>query len=179
MSMKNSIRQFLGGKTMSALPRGTTAPPISLADASGKKLSLAEALQNGPVLAAFFKVGCPTCQFTMPFLSRLHQRYGGPEFSLLGISQDDARDTREFCEEYGLQFPALIDEHGFPVSNEYGLTNVPTMFWINTAGQIQSSSVGFSKTDMQQMAVQAAHSTGKPATPLFKPGDVIPETKHG
>jgi hypothetical protein len=29
------------------------------------------------------------------------------------------------------------------------------------------------------MAVQAAHSTGKPATPLFKPGEVIPETKHG
>ena len=164
---------------MSALPRGKTAPPISLADTTGEILSLAQALKNGPVLAAFFKVSCPTCQFTMPFLERLHQSYGGDKFTLLGISQDDARDTRKFCEEYGVQFPALIDERGYPVSNEYGLTNVPTMFWINTDGQIQSSSVGFSKTDLQQMAVQAAHSTGKPATPLFKPGEVIPETKHG
>jgi peroxiredoxin len=164
---------------MSALPRGKTAPPISLADTTGEILSLAQALKNGPVLAAFFKVSCPTCQFTMPFLERLHQSYGGDKFTLLGISQDDARDTRKFCEEYGVQFPALIDQRGYPVSNEYGLTNVPTMFWINTDGQIQSSSVGFSKTDLQQMAVQAAHSTGKPATPLFKPGEVIPETKHG
>jgi len=179
MSIKNSIRKFLGGNTMSALPRGKTAPPISLADTTGEILSLAQALKNGPVLAAFFKVSCPTCQFTMPFLERLHQSYGGDKFTLLGISQDDARDTRKFCEEYGVQFPALIDQRGYPVSNEYGLTNVPTMFWINTDGQIQSSSVGFSKTDLQQMAVQAAHSTGKPATPLFKPGEVIPETKHG
>jgi peroxiredoxin len=179
MSIKNSIRKFLGGNTMSALPRGKTAPPISLADTTGEILSLAQALKNGPVLAAFFKVSCPTCQFTMPFLERLHQSYGGDKFTLLGISQDDARDTRKFCEEYGVQFPALIDERGYPVSNEYGLTNVPTMFWINPDGQIQSSSVGFSKTDLQQMAVQAAHSTGKPATPLFKPGEVIPETKHG
>jgi peroxiredoxin len=179
MSIKNSIRKFLGGKTMSALPRGKTAPPISLADTTGKTLSLAQALKNGPVLAAFFKVSCPTCQFTMPFLERLHQSYGGDKFTLLGISQDDARDTRKFCEEYGVQFPALIDERGYPVSNEYGLTNVPTMFWVNTDGQIQSSSVGFSKTDLQQMAQQAAHSTGKPSVPLFKPGEVIPETKPG
>ncbi|HXN71078.1 MAG TPA: TlpA disulfide reductase family protein [Candidatus Acidoferrales bacterium] len=164
---------------MSALPRGTTAPPISLADASGKKLSLAEALKNGPVLAAFFKVSCPTCQFTVPFLERLHQTYGGAKFTLLGISQDDARNTRDFCEEYGVQFPALIDERGYPVSNEYGLTNVPTMFWISPEGQIQTTSVGFSKTDLEQIAAQVAQATGKPSAPLFKPGEVIPETKPG
>jgi peroxiredoxin len=179
MKLKNYIRKLLGGKTMSALPRGKTAPPISLADASGKKLSLAEALKDGPVLAAFFKVSCPTCQFTMPFLERLHQSYGGSKFTLLGISQDDARDTRDFCREYGVQFPALIDQRGYPVSNEYGLTNVPTMFWISPDGQIQTTSVGFSKADLEQMAAQAAHAAGKPAAPLFKPGEVIPETKPG
>jgi len=179
MGIKNSIRNFLGGKTMSALPRGSTAPPISLADADGKKLSLAETLKNGPVLAAFFKVNCPTCQFTMPFLERLHRSYSGAKFTLLGISQDDARHTREFCEEYGVQFPTLIEEHGYAVSNEYGLTNVPTMFWISPDGQIQTTSVGFSKSDLEQLTLQAAHAAGKPAVPLFKPGEVIPETKPG
>lgn len=164
---------------MGALPRGKTAPPISLADSSGKKLSLAEALKRGPVLAAFFKVSCPTCQFAMPFLERLHHSYGGEKFTLLGISQDDSRNTREFCQEYGLQFPALIDEPGYPVSNEYGLTNVPTMFWISPDGQIQTTSIGFSKSDLEKLAAQAAHAAGKPAAPLFKPGEVIPETKHG
>jgi peroxiredoxin len=179
MGIKNSIRKVLGGKTMSALPRGRIAPPISLSDTNGAKLSLAEALKRGPVLAAFFKVNCPTCQFTMPFLERMHQSYRGANFTLLGISQDDARDTRRFCEEYGVQFPALIDERGYPVSNEYGLTNVPTMFWINPDGKIQTASVGFSKTELEEMAAYAAQATGKPAAPLFKPGEVIPETKPG
>ena len=179
MSVKSHIRSFLGGKKMAALPSGTNAPPITLTDTSGKKRSLAETLHNGPVLAAFFKVSCPTCQFTMPFLSRLQQRYGGSKFTLLGISQDDARDTREFCEEYGLKFPCLLDESGYPVSNEYGLTNVPTMFWINPDGQIQQTSVGFSKADLEKMAAQAAHVTGNPPASLFKPGEVIPEMKPG
>lgn len=179
MSVKSHVRSFLGGKKMAALPSGTSAPPITLADTNGAKRSLAEALQSGPVLAAFFKVDCPTCQFTMPFLERMHQRYSGPKFSMLGISQDDARDTREFCEEYGVQFPALIDERGYPVSNEYGLTNVPTMFWINPDGQIQQTSVGFSKAELEKMAVQAAYATGKPPLSLFKPGEVIPEMKPG
>jgi peroxiredoxin len=179
MSVKSRVRSFLGGKKMAALPSGTNAPPITLADSKGAKRSLAEALQSGPVLAAFFKVDCPTCQFTMPFLERLHQRYSGPKFSMLGISQDDARDTREFCEEYGVQFPALIDERGYPVSNEYGLTNVPTMFWINPDGQIHQTSVGFSKVELDKMAAQAAHATGRSPVSLFKPGEVIPEMKPG
>jgi peroxiredoxin len=179
MSLKSHLRSCLGGKKLRALPSGETAPPISLSDTSGKKRSLAETLQNGPVLAAFFKVSCPTCQFTMPFLSRLQQRYGGPKFTLLGISQDDARDTREFCEEFGLKFPALIDGDGFPASNEYGITNVPTMFWINTGGQIQKTTVGFSKADLEQMAAQAAQVTGQAPASLFKPGEVVPETKPG
>ncbi len=164
---------------MAALPRGKSAPPISLADTSGKKRSLAEALKGGPVLAAFFKVSCPTCQFTTPFLERLHRSHAGPKFTLLGISQDDKRDTLEFCHEYGVQFPALIDEHGYPVSNQYGLTHVPTMFWISPHGQIQETSVGFSKADLEKIAAQAAQAAGKRPVPLFKPGEVIPETKHG
>src|ERR1700683_355598 len=179
MSLKSHLRSCLGGKKLRALPPGEIAPPITLTDTGGKKRSLAETLQNGPVLAAFFKVSCPTCQFTMPFLSRLQQRYGGPKFSMLGISQDDARDTREFCEEYGLQFPALLDGHDFPVSNEYGITNVPTMFWINTDGQIQQSTVGFSKADLEKMAGQAAQVTGQPPASLFNPGEVVPATKPG
>jgi peroxiredoxin len=179
MSLKSHLRSCLGGKKLRALPPGEIAPPITLTDTGGKKRSLAETLQNGPVLAAFFKVSCPTCQFTMPFLSRLQQRYGGSKFTLLGISQDDARDTREFCEEYGLKFPALIDEHGYPVSNEYGLTNVPTMFWINPDGQIAQTSVGFSKSELEKMAAQAAQVTGNPPASLFKPGEVVPASKPG
>jgi peroxiredoxin len=179
MSLKRSVQQLFGGKRMAALTPGTPAPPISLKDSTGKSTTLAEQLQKGPVLAAFFKVGCPTCQFTAPFLERLHEMYAGSGFTLLGVSQNEAKNTREFMSEFGIKFPVLIDDPGYPASNQYGLTNVPTVFLIAPDGKIQVSAVGFSKPDLETIAAAAARATGKAATPLFKPGEVIPDYKPG
>ena len=164
---------------MAALSAGAKAPAFALESADGKKASLTDALKKGPVVAAFFKVSCPTCQFTAPFLERLHESYAGEKFTLWGISQDDAADTREFCQEFEVEFPALIDERGYAVSNQYGITNVPTVFLIAPDGKIQESCVGFSKNDLEKMAAAAARATGTPPTSFFKPGEVIPDFKPG
>ena len=164
---------------MAALVPGNTAPAISLKTLSGESAILQETLKKGPVVVAFFKVSCPTCQFSAPFLERLHETYGGEKFTFWGISQDDARDTREFCQEFEVEFPALIDENGYPVSNQYGITNVPTVFLIAPDGKIQESCVGFSKKDLEKMAAAAARATGTPPTSFFKPGEVIPDFKPG
>jgi peroxiredoxin len=179
MSLKRSVQQLFGGKRMAALTPGTPAPAISLEDSDGKTRSLAEALEKGPVLAAFFKVGCPTCQFTFPFLERMYEMYGGSNVTFLGISQDDARDTREFAREFGIKFPVLIDERGYPASNQYGLTNVPTLFLIRPDGKVQTSAVGFSKADLEDIAAEAARAAGKPPQPLFRRGEVVPDYKPG
>ena len=97
---------------MAALTPGAIAPEIALNDTDGNSIALAEALKHGPVLVAFFKVGCPTCQLTFPFLQRLHGIYGGAKLTLLGISQDTPNDTREFMDEFGIKFRVLIDERG-------------------------------------------------------------------
>jgi len=71
----------------------------------GKIYSLEELWRKGPVLAAFFKISCPVCQFTFPFLQRLYERYGGDDVTFLGISQDDAKATAGFAKQYGIMFP--------------------------------------------------------------------------
>src|SRR6266481_4612393 len=134
MSLKNTVRGIFCGKRLSTLPAGESAPAISLKDTNGQSFSLEETLKKGPALAAFFKVNCPTCQFTFPFLDRLYETYRDSKFTLLGISQNDAADTREFCEEFGIKFPMLVDGHGYPASNAYGITNVPTLFLISPEG---------------------------------------------
>ena len=58
--------------------------------------------------------------------------------------------------EFGLKFPVLIDDRGYPASNQYGLTNVPTVFLIAPDGKIQVSAVGFSKPDLEDIAAAAA-----------------------
>jgi peroxiredoxin len=179
MSLKSAVRNMFGGGQMGAFPAEGIAPAFSLKNLSGSQVSLAEALKKGPVLAAFFKVNCPTCQFTFPFLERLFETYGDTKFTLWGISQNDAADTREFCKEFGIKFPVLLDKHGYPASNDYGITNVPTLFLISPEGKIQETSVGFEKADLEKLAAEAARAAGKPAVPLFKPGEVIPESKPG
>lgn len=179
MSLKNKIRHALGCKYSGALAAGVPAPPISLTSASGEKLLLAEALKKGPVVAAFFKVNCPTCQFTFPFLERMYEACGDSKITFWGISQNDAADTREFAQEYGVRFPLLVDDDGYPASNQYRLTNVPSIFVISSDGTIEGSSVGFAKTDLEKIAAQAADAVGKPLVPLFKPGEVIPDYKPG
>jgi peroxiredoxin len=164
---------------MPAIAAGKSAPTFSLTSTTGQKLSLAEALKAGPVLVAFFKVSCPTCQFTLPFLQRMYETFGGANFTLWGISQNDGRDTRAFNQEFGVRFPVLLDESGFPVSNQYGIANVPTLFLLSPDGTIQVSSVGFAKADLEKVAAEAARATQKTLSPIFKPGEVVPQYKPG
>jgi peroxiredoxin len=179
MSLKGFFRNVSGGKQMAALAPGKSAPAISLENTNGQEVSLADALKNGPVLAAFFKVNCPTCQFTFPFLERMYEMYAGSKVTFWGVSQNNARDTRGFVKEFGIEFPMLIDSDGFAASNRYGITNVPTLFLISPDGKIQVTSVGFAKADLESIAAEAARATGIPAKPLFKPAEVIPEYKPG
>ena len=39
----------------------------------------------------------------------------------------------------------------YPASNAYGLTNVPTIFWIAQDGEIEVSSVGWVKADFEEI----------------------------
>ncbi len=161
------------------LESGTVAPDFCLDDVDGKPYSLSDALKNGPVLAAFFKISCPVCQFTFPFIERIFERYGGGSAQIWGISQDDAADTKDFYKEFDLSFPALPDRVGYPVSNLYRITNVPSLFFIEPDGTISISVTGFSKKDLDEIAKRFAAPSGKPVIPLFAPSDIVPDYKPG
>ena len=179
MGIVRFISRLFGGPGLEALPAGTPAPTFTLRDAGGKVYTLADALKKGPVLLAFFKESCPTCQFAFPFLERIHQATtGSNSVQLWGISQSDAADTRAFAREQRCTFPLLLDEEGYPVSNQYGLANVPTLFLVKPDGAIGLSSVGFSRKDLEAVAAELSRCSGKPIT-AFRPGEVVPDYKPG
>ncbi|HZR30076.1 MAG TPA: TlpA disulfide reductase family protein [Terriglobales bacterium] len=166
---------------MPALTPGARAPEFSL-DLMGQngKFSLEQARSHGPVLAAFFKVGCPTCQLAFPYLERLFAAYGNEKAQIVGVSQDNAADTAAFAQKFGVKFPVALDEVGkYPASKAYGLTNVPTMFWISPEGKVEFSSIGWDKKDMERLNQQYAAAAGKPKVELFKPGESVPDFKPG
>jgi peroxiredoxin len=178
--MKWLDRLFGGPKDMAALPAGTKAPEISLPALDGSKFSLQAALQRGPVLAAFYKVSCPVCQYTFPFLERLHQAYGGNKIAIVGISQDKQRDSAAFVKEYGITFRNLLDDpNGYAVSNAYGLTNVPTLFLIGQNGQIEITSVGWVKQEVEDINRKLAVLQQTPLSLIFRAGEEVTDFRAG
>jgi peroxiredoxin len=165
---------------MTHIVAGNIAPGFSLNALDSKEYSLNSLMERGPVVVAFFKISCPVCQFTFPFLERLFKRYGAGGVTFLGISQDDAKSTSKFSQEYGVTFPMLIDdENGYVVSNAYGLTNVPTVFLIDTDGTVKVSSMGFDKKDLENIAAHLAERKKMSLAPLFRPDEVVPANKPG
>lgn len=165
---------------MAALVTGVTAPEFKLSTTDGRSVSLKDALKPGPVVAAFFKVSCPVCQMTLPYLERIYKAYPGAKLTLLGISQDDRKDTQAFAREYGIGFPLGIDPSDkYAASNAYGLTNVPTIFLIEPDGGIALSSVGWSRADIEQINRRVAEAAGVKPKPVFQPDEDVPEFKAG
>jgi peroxiredoxin len=165
---------------MTALATGKKAPDFELKTLDGKKFSLAEELSRGPLVLAFFKVSCPTCQYTFPFLDRLSKAYGKNGVTLVGVSQNDAKETAAFAREFGVTFPILLDDtHRYPVSNAYGLTNVPTIFWIAQDGEIEVSSVGWVKADFEQINRKIAETGKTSPAAMFKPGEDVRDFRAG
>lgn len=171
---------FGGPKTMAALTAGTKAPDFTLPTVDGKKFSLQDALRRGPVLAAFFKISCPVCQYTFPYLERLQKAYGNGKITIVGISQDSQRDTAAFLKEYGVTFVNVIDDpRGYLVSNAYGLTNVPSLFLIAQDGIIEISSVGWVKKEIEEINGKLAHAEQSPIATMFRPGEDVRDFRAG
>jgi peroxiredoxin len=166
---------------MPALEAGVAAPEIKLPLVDGREFSLNQARKRGPVVVAFFKVNCPVCQFAFPYLERIYKAYSGnAKFTLVGVSQNNAADTEDFNRQFGVTFPTLLDDtHKYPASNAYGLTNVPSIFMISSEGEVEFSSVGWSKQDFEELNRRLAEASGTPPVRLFKVGEQVPDHKPG
>lgn len=164
---------------MGSLQAGSAAPAFTLAGMEGRSYSLREALAGGPILVAFFKVGCPTCQYTFPYIERIHQQFRERGIQVWGVSQDKAKDSRSFAEEFGLTFPILIDDHPYAVSDAYGLIHVPTLFLIDSQGEIVLTTDGFDKKDLLAVHRWLAEISAASPPTLFLPTERVPEFKPG
>ena len=165
---------------MAALTTGAKAPEFDLKTLDGKRISLSDELAHRPVVLVFFKVSCPTCQYALPFFERLYKIYGHKGVTLVGISQNDAKETAAFNKEFGITFPVLLDDtRSYPASNAYGLTNVPTIFWVATDGEIEVSGVGWLKADFEEINRRMATAGQIAPAVMFKPGEDVRDFRAG
>jgi peroxiredoxin len=162
---------MFGRRKKALVGAGAKAPSFRLACLDGSTQTLEDILAGGPALLAFFKISCPVCQLTAPYLDRLA---ANNTLQVIGISQDDAGATRGFLQRFGVTFSTLLDlsSEDYPASNAYGITSVPSLFLLERDGTVSRSFNGFSKRDFEEMGVRAGVSP-------FGPDDHVPEWKAG
>lgn len=136
------------------LSRATIAPDFTLRDADGRSFRLSDAYGAGPVLVTFYKTSCPTCQYGLPFLDRLGSSLDSGGGTAVAVCQDTARDAEMFAQQFGISMRQVFDTEaeGFPVSNLYGITHVPSTFLIDESATIQRVMVSWCKDDVEGMA---------------------------
>ena len=166
---------------MSALQAGSQAPDFSLSDRNGKVWSLYEALEGELVLLTFFKITCPTCQYALPFFDRLNKAIEGSGVKFWAISQNSHQETVTFNDKFEVDLPQLFDpeEKGFPVSNAYGITHVPSSFLVGQDGVIAVSSVSWDKSDFKLISKKIAVAASIPDPVVFSPGEDILDYRAG
>lgn len=152
------------------MEEGQTVPDFRLALAGGGFRTLDELLAEGPVVLVFYKVTCPTCQMTLPYLQRLQ----GGALRVFAICQDDAERAREFADAFEVKLPNLFDsvDEGYPASNAYGVTHVPSMYLVERDKRISWEWVGFHKKKLEKLAERAGRV-------VFTAADEVPESKSG
>ncbi len=162
---------MFGRRTKALVAVGAKAPSFRLTAPDGSTITLDDILAQGPALLAFFKISCPVCQLTAPYLERLSANRA---IQVIGISQDDASSTRGFANRFNLTFPTLLDlsEEQYPASNAYCITSVPSLFLVEADGTVSRAFAGFSKRDFEEIGARAGVAP-------FGSDDHVPEWKAG
>ena len=164
------VQAASGRMPVECLTAGAKAPVIHARRSGRHRHSLTDPGAR-PVLLVLYKISCPVCQLTMPYLERI---VNGLRSHVIGISQDDERGTERFQMNLRSDMATLLDreEDGYPASNAFGITHVPSLFLVETDAPISLASSGFNKRDLEAIARRAESR-------IFPPEDNVPEWKAG
>jgi hypothetical protein len=134
-------------------------PPLTLFDAQGGATTVA-----GGCTLVFFKVSCPTCQLTLPFLTRASK-----DEPLFVVSQDTPQLTGHFAVKFNAPLAYLYDRaaDNYPASNALGLNYVPSMIRVGADGRVIEAVEGFDKAFLEDLGIEFQPSE---KVPNFKPG---------
>ncbi len=117
---------------------GEPAPPFTLSDAAGQRVSLADYAGRDVILYFYPKDDTPGCTKEACGFRDAWDEIQELGVTVLGVSADDAASHRRFADKYRLPFPLLSDpEHR--VMQAYGAYGEKTLYGRKTVGTIRST----------------------------------------
>ncbi len=129
------IQAYQGRNTLGAGP----APAINHVSLSGETIQLA-AFKQQPTLIYFWATWCHVCSLTKSAINNIAQDH--PVITIVTQSGNDT-DIKKYIAEHNFSATVINDENG-QLSQAYGVQAFPTVFIIDTQGEIDDIEIGLS-----------------------------------
>lgn len=143
-----------------AAEEGSLAPDFLLEVVGGGEARLSD-YRGRPVVLNFWATWCRPCRKEMPQFVEAYDRYRGEGLVIIGVNlQQGAGVIQPFADEYGIEFPLLIDRDG-EVGDRYRLLGLPSTFFIDRQGVIRSVYTGPLEGEQQGTNVAGAIEAGE------------------
>jgi thiol-disulfide isomerase/thioredoxin len=132
------------------LSQTVSSRDFSLPLVSGELQTLS-ALKGKVVFLNFWATWCGPCRDEMPSMEVLYNRFKDKGLEILAVNSEESQgDVIAFMQDYGLTFPALLDEDG-RVNGAYGIQAIPTTFLVDRDGKIILRLVGSINWDTEKI----------------------------
>jgi cytochrome c biogenesis protein CcmG/thiol:disulfide interchange protein DsbE len=129
---------------------------FTLKDMDGNDVRLAD-YKGRPLIINFWATWCAPCKHEIPAFVELVEKYKDANFTVLGVSVDDApEDLKPFAREYGINYPLLVGLGQYEMQEAYeaGLI-VPTSWFIRRDGTVHLKHTGTQTKDWFEAQVKA------------------------
>ena len=146
-----SVQQKLATLGFEIPTQNVMAIDFTLKDLKGNDISLSS-LQGKFVFLNFWATWCPPCRAEMSSMEILHKKYKRKDFTILAVNlQESNTRVQKFLKENKYSFPVVLDSNGQVGSGMYGVSGIPTTYFIGKEGQIIARLVGTREWDTREI----------------------------
>ena len=139
----------IGATLREASMQGLNGPARNLSDFRGK-----------PLVINVWASWCGPCRQEMGSLERLHRRYGGKQFTVIGISTDDYPElAKAFLQKSGSTFSHFIDSR-LLLENMLGADRLPLTLLVDARGRVLAKYYGAAEWDSPAAVAAIAKAFG-------------------
>lgn len=143
---------------------GVLAPDINIKTLDGQTVELSK-LRGKRVVLDFWATWCPPCVKEIPHFVRLFNETSRDDLWVIGISSESESQLKSFVGKHGVSYPiAAVKDDALP-SPYKDIRSIPTTFFIDRNGIIQSIAVGYHDFAAIKKYALAEDVKGEPKPP--------------
>ncbi len=107
-----------------------------------------------PIIVDFWATWCPPCRMELPHVENAYKKFHKKGLEVLGVSSDYVKTAlKSFLASHPImKWPELYTPgtHWSPVATSYGITGIPTVFFINRKGDLVHAGVGYNPAELKK-----------------------------